>query len=298
VIVFLGAGVFTPFRWIDLLWLAPLGLLAYLVYSAYATSHPGRLFALFGLAPAIMNLPCEHVAFRSRDGLPLGAWFLAGHTRAAVILAHGLNGSSNSMSYHAEFLFKAGFSILSFDLRAHGRSHGDISSYGVLEAGDVLGALDYLRARPEVDPQKIGALGISLGAQAVLRAAAAGEGLRGVVLEGAGPVSLKDHGPVWRTPLGRLFYPVNWLGYRLGDFMTGIREPEAARSVIARLEVPVLLIACGRGTERRFGQLLYRDAREPKELWELPDARHAGGFFAHPLTYREKVIGFFRNALG
>ena len=34
-------------------------------------------------------------------------------------------------------------------------------------------------------------------------------------------------------------------------------------------------------------------ASGPKGLWELPDARHAAGYFLDPKAYAEKVVSFF-----
>ena len=297
VLLYIALGILSGPDPVDIVWLLPLGLAVWQTYYTFATVHPSRLWSVFiAMRPAGMNLPVEEIAFQARDGLWLGGWFLPGRERAAVILAHGLNGSCSTLLYHIEFLFKAGFSVLAIDLRAHGRSHGDTCTYGMLEANDVLGALDYLRTRPEVDPGRIGALGISLGAQSALRAALQDPGLRALVLEGLGPVTLKDHGRP-RSLLARLLWPFSWLLYHIGDFMTGVYDPEPARRALARVARPFLLIAAGRGTEQKFGRLLIADAHEPKELWELPAARHAAAFFHDPLAYREKVVLFFRREL-
>ena len=54
------------------------------------------------------------------------------------------------------------------------------------EADDVAGAVDYRLTRIDVNGQKIGGLGISLGAQAALRGALKTYSLRSLVLEGTG----------------------------------------------------------------------------------------------------------------
>lgn len=42
----------------------------------------------------------------------------------------------------------------------------------------------------------------------------------------------------------------------------------------------------------------FRAASEPKELWEIPEAGHVGGFQARPREYERRVVGFFDRALG
>ena len=58
-----------------------------------------------------------------------------------------------------------------YDQRNHGESaaHPPVT-FGQSEANDLLGALAYLHARPEVDPARIGVIGFSMGANAILYA--------------------------------------------------------------------------------------------------------------------------------
>lgn len=294
--VLLGA-LLSPSRPLTLLWLLPVLALAYQVWKTYRSVHPSRLFALSGQTPAMLNLPYEKVEFTSRDGLLLGGWFIPCPGSPCVILVHGLGGSASAMIYHAGVLFKHGYSSLLFDLRAHGSSQGNTSTYGILEANDVLGAVDTLRTRSDVDPGRIGALGISLGAQAVLRAALREPLLRGVVLDGLGSTMLSDHGkpkPVW---LWKLLYPYNWWLYWIGDWMSGVTPPENTRVALAQLKAAKLLITTGKGSERRFGQILLKLASEPKEILELPRAPHAGGYFYSPREYSEAITQFFDREL-
>jgi fermentation-respiration switch protein FrsA (DUF1100 family) len=52
----------------------------------------------------------------------------------------------------------------------------------------------------------------------------------------------------------------------------------------------------GQGGEQLSSDF-YEAAREPKELWEIPDAGHTGGITARPEEYERRVIGFFDHAL-
>jgi pimeloyl-ACP methyl ester carboxylesterase len=294
--VFFGA-ILSLSRPINLVWLIPVLILWYLVWKTYRSVHPSRLLTLGSQTPAVLNLPYEKVEFLSRDGLRLFGWYVHRPDSPTVILVHGLGGSANAMTYHAGVLLKKGYSSLAIDLRAHGRSQGNTCTYGIAEANDVLGALDYLHSRPDVDPKRIGALGISLGAQAVLRAALLSSSIRGVVLEGIGTTMLSDHGhpePVW---LWKLLYPYNWLIYRLGDWMCGVTPEEDTRTALTRLKQSKLLISTGKGTEQRFSRILYQLASEPKEIYEIPRAQHAAGYLFAPKEYTEKVVKYFDQVL-
>jgi uncharacterized protein len=66
-------------------------------------------------------------------------------------------------------LHQEGFNVLTFDLRNHGQSaSAPPVTFGQAEAKDLLGALAYLKGRPDVDPDRIGVVGFSMGANALL----------------------------------------------------------------------------------------------------------------------------------
>ncbi len=86
----------------------------------------------------------------------------------AVLMMHGFTG--HRMESHLLFvktaraLAEAGFVALRFDFRGSGESEGrfqDVTVEG--EVSDALAVLDWLAARPEVDPQRIALLGLSMG---------------------------------------------------------------------------------------------------------------------------------------
>jgi cephalosporin-C deacetylase-like acetyl esterase len=63
----------------------------------------------------------------------------------------------------AEFLRRSGFSVLTFNSRARATSGGEYVTLGALEQKDLISIVDFAAHRPEVDPGRIGVLGISLG---------------------------------------------------------------------------------------------------------------------------------------
>lgn len=275
----------------------PVYLLWQIITRAYGLTHPQPSFMRVELTPAQVGLPYEKVDFASRDGLNLFGWYVPGQNRAAVILVHPFGARGVLMLEHAAALAQHGYAVFMFDLRAHGSSEGDTCTLGWLERYDLLGALDYVQGRPEVDPDRIGVLGISLGAQIALRTAAEGPALRAVVAESTSTATLSDHGRP-DTVLRWLYYPLNWLSYNLEAFFNGARPTSGLVDTIGAIAPrPVLLISAGRGMEQRWLRRLYAAAREPRELWELPQAKHAECYAADPATYTEKITAFFDRAL-
>jgi alpha-beta hydrolase superfamily lysophospholipase len=88
--------------------------------------------------------------------------------RPALVLFHGLGGKRQDLDAIAQH-FASAFEVLTFDARGHGESLGKTSIDGPREIQDTREVFDSLAKTPGVDPQKIGAWGISLGGGAVLR---------------------------------------------------------------------------------------------------------------------------------
>jgi len=260
--------------------------------NAFMFAHPSRRLAWM----PENNLNFREVTFKSRDGLTLFGRFMPGRNHATILLLHPLGSSNNNMLIYAEFLANAGYGVFMIDLRAHGSSDGDTSTYGLREADDVAGAVDYLLSRVDVNGQKIGVLGISLGAQAALRGALKTDCLRALVLEGLGPVTLSDHGGRPKSLRRWINYPFNWINYHVYEFMIGGKDTSVMEAIGQIAPRPILLIASGE-KDIYFNRLFFQAAQEPKELWELPSGEHGAAILQDSRIYMQGVVGFFDKTL-
>lgn len=130
-------------------------------------------------------------ALITADGVELYCRYWSTETaRAVVVLAHGFAGSCDNIAVvrQAEALRAAGFDVLSYDSRGHGRSEGQ-SALGDLESYDIAAAV----ARAKRTGLDVVLVGASMGAVAALRYAASGDN------ELAGVVSISAPA-TWRTP--------------------------------------------------------------------------------------------------
>ena len=246
--------------------------------------------ATLGLAGA------RDVSFPASDGVRLDGWYVSGRNGAAVILLHGSHGTRSDTLPHLRTLVAAGYAVLAFDARGHGQSSGETNALGWAGVSDVAGAVSFLERQPGVDPHRIAALGLSMGAEEALRAAATGVQLRAIVADGAGASTLSDdqllpHG------LSPVFTSVTWLTMRGTELVSGEAEPAGLSRIVGRIRVPVLLIASNASGERTIDRV-YRDRiGRNATLWSLPDAGHTGGLSTHPAQYATRIDSFLARAL-
>ena len=136
--------------------------------------------------PTDYGLEYEEVEFLSRKGdVTLQGWHLpATDDGPSVIFVHGISStrSGGDAIEIAAHLVKDGFDVLLFDLRAHGSSGGDKITGGINEAQDVLGAYDFLLSRG-ASPDRIGVLGMSMGAGTSVLAVAEEPRIKGLVVD-------------------------------------------------------------------------------------------------------------------
>jgi pimeloyl-ACP methyl ester carboxylesterase len=170
-----------------------------------------------------------------------------------VILVHGGGSDRTGSRAHAELLARHGFGVLLYDSRGRGESEGRPNGAGWGWDKDVAGALTFLGKREDVDPDRIGALGLSTGANVLLEVAAERKDLNAVVADGAGMRSCADFraldgGAVW---LGALVFCTMFAVQRV---FSGSSPGKPFKDLVARLApTPLLLIAGGRGQfERDF----------------------------------------------
>ncbi len=138
--------------------------------------------------PAEAGLEFENAAFPAADGVGLKGWFIPSglpEPGPAIVFVHGwmwnrlgnvahqvkgLKDADVDFLPAAKGLHDAGFHVLLFDVRWHGESDRGPKplTYGPVEARDYIGAVRYLRSRPEVDGERIGAIGTSMGGNIVI----------------------------------------------------------------------------------------------------------------------------------
>lgn len=240
-----------------------------------------------------LGIPHEDVTFRSTDGLRLSGWYVPSRNGAAIVVVHGGGGSRVGAVRHARMLARRGYGVLLYDERGRGDSQGAPDAIGWTWKRDVAGALRWLERRPDVDPRRIGGLGLSTGAEALLQAAAERGDLHAVVADGAEARNV--------TEASRIAGPTDlpyWSAlYAATRVLTATAPPPDLGRLVGELRAPALLVAAGRGPEARFNRIYARRSHGRARLWAVPDAGHTQALRVHPAAYASRVGGFFDRAL-
>ena len=196
-------------------------------------------------------------------------------------------------------LARHGYGVLLFDRRGEGESEGDPNVFGWKGDRDVRAAVEFLRNRPDVDPERIGGIGLSVGGEMMMEAAAESDGLAALVSEGAGIRSLRESSRDSDTRKRIEAALAHTIVTPAIALFSNSMPPESLDDLAARIASPVFFIYAmpGQGGEAELTELYYDSAREPKEIWLVPGAGHTGGIEARPQEYERRVVGFFDDAL-
>ena len=258
-------------------------------------------------SPTDYGADFKDVEFTSRGGdILLDGWYIAGRDGAPVIVfVHGVGVTRTAcgMTRIATELNIRGFGALMFDLRGHGLSGGRRLSGGLHERLDVLGACDYLRSIGFA-PEKIGVIGLSMGAAAVALAVAEEPDVRAVVLDSpyarasemvVQETSIKLHIPRW---LAAIFRPcAEYLASRLFGIDVQAMAPV---EVVRDLDYPLLIIhsADDDRIPLEHGKRVHEAAPVGSLLWEVSGSGHNEASTEHPSEYVDRVAEYFLSGLG
>ena len=255
---------------------------------AYAVTHTARAH----VPRADLGAPYENVEFKTSDGLRLKGWYIRSRNGAAVVSVPG-RGSSQK---RAKLLAKHGYGVLVFDRRGEGESEGDPNVFGWQGERDIHAAVKYLQTRPDVDPHRIGGIGLSVGGEMLIEAAAESRALRAIVSEGASARSIRDdvdNHVSWQNIVG------DSVATSATALFTDNVPPRTLRSLAPKISGAAFFVYGGRGqpAEEPANRAFYKAARGPKEIWEVPGSGHIGGIDAQPAEYEQRVVGFFDRTL-
>ena len=257
------------------------------VSIAYIGSHVSRA----EVPEARLGAAHEDVTVRTSDGLELEGWYVPSRNRAAVIVFPGRSGARDQ----ARMLVRHGYGVLLLDRRGEGHSDGDPNSWGWDFDKDIRAGLDFLAQRPDVDRERIGGLGLSVGGEMLLHTAAHDEDLAAVVSEGAGARTMAEE----VDDVSGLAKVTTALSYGARDLTNAILQdrlpPANLTSLVGKISPrPVFLIHGGADDAGHRNPDYFAAAKEPKQIWEARGG-HTDGISEQPREYERRVVGLPRR---
>jgi uncharacterized protein len=226
-------------------------------------------------------------------GVVLRGWYVPSRNRAAVVLSHGSDTDRRAVARELRALADAGFGALAFDWPGHGESGGRVT-FGACELEAFHSAVAFVASQPDVDPERIGAFGISIGAALAAVATADDPRVRALAL--VSPFTDGDDLTRWQYakwgPLTQ--WPALWADHLYED--RNLRPLDA----IARLDHCALLVVVS-GNDQVvppwMSDQVYEAASPPRERVVIPDVGHCEVDASAPGPYRARLLAFFEANL-
>ena len=273
----------------------PLLIICVIYIQVIILTTPGRNRDI-GTLP---DMAYEEVTLTTADGVTISGWYVVGTQPNAIVIVHGIHANRAYLIPQAVLLAEAGYHLLLIDLRGLGQSEDSMMTFGYREALDVQAAIDYLVALPNVE--RVGALGHSLGAAAVVRAAATDQRLQGLVLQSTYSSLSQAVNDSFNNFVILPKWPFAPLVISLAQFRTelDIGQVDSARDLATMPPRPILIIH-GKGDNVfpfHHAQIMFDSAQEPKTLWIVDNlAGHINPIDGHELEYEQRVLAFFEDS--
>ena len=241
----------------------------------------------------------------TRDSLKLAGWFLpasgSGGTperpagNPSVICVLGDAGNIGSQGMYAFHFVKAGLNVLVFDWRGFGKSdEWSIETADLVHPEfitDLDAAIDYVKTREDVDPDRIGLFGYSTGAYLIFGCAEHRDDIGAIAVRGlisTIPEALKNLKAIY--PNRELRLP------------RGYPEDKYPLNVAPRIGCPAFLVvgALDDRSTPSMSEAVYKALPGEKELWIVEGATHGapnGPEFVKRQEFFERVPAFFLKHL-
>lgn len=271
-------------------------------FAVAATSVPRTPLA--SRDPGDLGIGYQDVTFPAADGVPLSGWYIASGRQSgagpAVVLLHGSGSSRSAVLDHAAVLAARGYGVLLYDARGHGESGGTAMDFGWYGDPDVSGAVTFVGGLSGVDSAAVAVVGMSMGGEEAIGAAASDPRIRAVVAEGATNRVAEDK--AWQADryglAGVTQGLLDQVTYGAAALLTAAQPPGTLRGAAQRAAPrPLLLITAGnRPDEALAADHIRAGSPTTVSVWDVPGADHVGALATDPGQWVDRVDAFLTSA--
>ena len=275
-----------------------LSIAAAIILILFAVGHLLTGPASTAVGTLSIDLPAKSVRFPADSESPVHGWLVYGEPgNGVVLLVHSIRSNRLEMLSRSRFLHEQGYSVLLIDLQAHGESPGKRITFGARESENIEAAVAFLR---ETFPfEQIGAIGVSLGAAAIVLAKH-NLNLDAAVLESLHPTieeAVENRLKLHLGEYGSVLLPL--ILFQFSFYLDIPTDELSPITKIDNLNTPLLMIS---GTHDAHTTLpeterMFAIAREPKEIWIVSGAEHFNMHSYAGRTYEHRVSNFLSRYL-
>lgn len=239
----------------------------------------------------------ETIQLKTSGGIPIDAWYSkTDSSTTCVILIHGYSVNKSYLENEAAMFKQWGYSVLLIDLRAHGKSGGNTTTFGVKETDELQKAYEFVKQKGQ---SNIILYGVSLGAVLAIKAAANGDILPAAIIADVPFGSLHQHLKARARMVGFPSEPFAglttfWIGAERG--FNGFRFD--INSYSKKLSCPILLEWGAKDplvTREEIDSIYKNLSSKNKKLVIYPDADHGSFLQKDPFAWEKEVQAFLKS---
>ncbi len=217
----------------------------------------------------------------------------------AVLLVHGRGADRTEGMRYAPALVKAGFNVLTIDLRHPRQSSEIISTMGFHEQKDVIAAVSFLEKQKQI--KSIGVMGFSMGGATSVLAMAKDQRIKAGVFNS--PIAnvedvLTENGKaLYGLPKYPLIPVVMEIFSWRGDIDLNRLHAEDLIAEISPRPVYIMHGTTDQTVAYHHGEKLFERAKEPKQFWSVEDGQHTRLWQANREKAENSTVNFFHKHL-
>lgn len=271
----------------------------FLAGSTWVALYPGVPVDLGGVPN--LDSHAVHVEIPIGMGDHLNGYLLPGSRGKLVVFFHGFGRNHTRAWRYAQFLHRAGYSVLAADFRSSRASDRRPTTLGYYELEDARAVLDWVRSDARTRDEPLALFGESLGGSVTLAVAAERPEARVVIVDcpfASGTRALDDalerwaHVPRW---------PAAPITAAVAEGLTG-HDPRSLDALAAARKLadrPIFFIAAELDDRLSAAETrdLWQAAGAHDSLWVLEDCGHNQAWLKHRHEYERRVLLFLENNL-
>lgn len=247
------------------------------------------------------KLPKKELRIKTPRGYELFAYWIPNKdSRKSIIFSHGITYTLfGSIKYMMPFIEK-GYNVMLYDHRNHGKSSGNLTTFGYYEKLDLMCVVDHvLELVP--DNELLATHGESMGAATIIQHAAIDSRVDYLIADCSFSSAWEEFAYRLKEERNLPPFPVLYLASLISYLRTGVFFSQMSpKRYVEKIQVPTLFFHGGEDdyVPTSHSKTLYEIKKGPKALCVMENAKHAQSVVADKARYFNEINDFLvKNGL-